>query len=171
MDSDTLNTYLKKTVRLSMAGEHLEFAVSQTLFSSHQVDIGSLHLLKTLQAHRLKDGARILDLGCGYGPLGLTLARLNRGAQVHLVDRDALAVEFTQHNAVRLGLADVQVYGSLGYDDVRGREFDLIVSNIPGKAGASVIQAMLLGARAYLTDDGMASVVVVLPSRRWCRTY
>lgn len=163
MDSDILNAYLKKTVNLSIAGQQLEFAVSQTLFSSHQIDIGSAHLLKTLPLNQIKDEARILDLGCGYGPLGLTLARLKSEAQVHLVDRDALAVAFTQVNARRLGLANVKAYGSLGYDDVQGQEYDLIISNIPGKAGASVIQALLLGARQHLAAGGMVAVVVVLP--------
>ncbi|MBN1250313.1 MAG: methyltransferase, partial [Anaerolineae bacterium] len=108
MDNNTLDAYLKKTVGLSIAGEQLEFAVSQTLFSSHQIDIGSAHLLKTLPLDQIRDDSRILDLGCGYGPLGLTLGRLKPGAQVHLVDRDALAVEFTQANARRLGLANVK---------------------------------------------------------------
>ncbi|MCU0519284.1 MAG: methyltransferase [Anaerolineae bacterium] len=163
MHDDTLKAYLKKTVELSIAGQHLEFAVSQTLFSSHQIDIGSSHLLKTLQPQQIKDDAKILDLGCGYGPLGLTLARLKGGAQVHLVDRDALAVEFAQANAGRLGLANVRTYGSLGYDDVVSHDFDLIVSNIPGKAGAPVIQALLLDARSRLAEGGRIAVVVVLP--------
>ncbi len=165
-----LDVYVKKTVNLSLARESLEFAVSQSLFSSHQVDLGTMHLLRTLQDRELQDGAKILDLGCGYGPLGLTLGRLNPGTQVHLVDRDALAVTFSKHNArtllpsgEELEGGNAVAYGSLGYDDVRARDFDLIVSNIPGKAGTSVIRAMLLDAKAFLAPRGMAAVVVVSP--------
>ena len=163
MDNSTLQGYLKKTVGLSVAGQQLEFAVSQTLFSSHQVDTGSAHLLKTLKLDRIRDDAKILDLGCGYGPLGLTLARLKPSAEVHLVDRDALAVEFTLLNAGRLGVAHVKTYGSLGYDNIEAHDFDLMISNIPGKAGRPVIEAMLLGARQVLADGGLVAVVVVLP--------
>lgn len=163
MDEATLKPYLKKDVAIRMAGQRIEFAVSQTLFSSHQVDIGSAHLLKTLPLDLIGDKARILDLGCGYGPLGLTLARLRPGAEVHMVDRDALAVDFTAFNAHRLGLSNATAYGSLGYDDVRSCAFDLIISNIPGKAGATVIRALLLDAHRYLADGGMVAIVVVLP--------
>lgn len=163
MNEATLRPYLKKDVAITVAGQQIEFAVSQTLFSSHQVDIGSVHLLKTLPLDQIGDKARILDLGCGYGPLGLTLARLRPGAEVHMVDRDALAVDFTALNAHRLGLANVVTYGSLGYDDVRSCAFDLIISNIPGKAGAPVIRALLLGAQRYLAEGGIVAIVVVLP--------
>ncbi len=163
MDTTTLKPYLKKDVAFTISGQRLEFAVSQTLFSSHQVDIGSAHLLKTLPFDRIRDNARILDLGCGYGPLGLTLAWLKPTAEVHMVDRDALAVDFTLLNAHRLGVSNAVAYGSLGYNDVRSRTFDLIISNIPGKAGGAVIRALVLDARHHLSGAGMAAIVVVRP--------
>jgi 16S rRNA (guanine1207-N2)-methyltransferase len=158
-----IDPYLKKTVDLKLRNKHLTFAVSQTLFSSHQIDVGTLQLLKTLESHRVRRGGKLLDLGCGYGPLGLTLAALNEGTQVHLVDRDALAVVFTQHNAERNDLSQTYAYGSLAYDQVSARDFDLIVANIPGKAGSAVIRAMLLDARAFLAPEGRVAIVVVSP--------
>ncbi len=155
-----LDIYHKKTVELTLAGASLTFAVSQTLFSSHQIDIGSLHLLKTLTDISAN---RILDLGCGYGPIGLALGRLNPAARLQLVDRDALAIDFCRHNAALNQISHLQVYGSLGYDSVSARDFDLIVSNIPGKAGDSVIRALLHGARQHLAEGGRVAVVVVAP--------
>ncbi|MGC9521844.1 MAG: methyltransferase [Anaerolineae bacterium] len=165
---DYFDAYHKKTVELYLGGETLQFDVSQTLFSSRQVDTGTIHLLKSLQESPILHRAdvadlRILDLGCGYGPLGLTLARLAQADRVHLVDRDALALIFARHNAERNQIAGVTVEGSLGYDDVGDRGYDLIVSNIPGKAGESVIRAMLLDARHYLREHGHVAVVVVEP--------
>ncbi len=120
MDEATLKPYLKKDVAITMAGQRIEFAVSQTLFSSHQVDIGSAHLLKTLPLDLIGDKARILDLGCGYGPLGLTLARLRPGAEVHMVDRDALAVDFLR--SMRIASAfQCKRPTAVGYDDVELR--------------------------------------------------
>ncbi len=163
LPSTDLNVYLKKTVELTLKRQQLTFAVSQSLFSSHQVDLGSLQLLKTLEDLSLPRGSRILDLGCGYGPLGLTLARLHEGTEVHLVDRDALATAFTQLNAERNHLTGTLSYGSLAYDEIDARDFDLIVANIPGKAGKRVIRAMLLDAQALLAPQGIVAIVVVAP--------
>jgi len=154
MDEDI---YFKKEVTLKHAEETLRFRVSQTLFSSHRVDTGTAFLLRTLSGGFRK----VLDLGCGYGPLGLTLKKLNPDAAVHLVDRDALAVAYARQNAELNRLDSVEAYGSLGYDDVQERDFDLVVSNIPGKAGEPAISSFLRDAAGYLVPGGLVAVVVV----------
>ena len=142
----------------------LRFRVSQELFSSYQIDAGTRLLLKTVSDLAASDSVRkVLDLGCGYGPLGLALAKVQPRRQVHLVDRDALAVEFTRANAQLNGLKNSVAYGSLGYDDVLHNDFDLILSNIPGKAGRPAIASLLLDARHVLSPQGIAAVVVVPP--------
>jgi 16S rRNA (guanine1207-N2)-methyltransferase len=159
------DVYFKKTIPFNFSKQRLRFRVSQDLFSSHDVDVGSRFLLRTLVT--AKDVGRpssILDLGCGYGPIGLTLKQLHPEAVVHLTDRDALAVEYARQNAVLNGFLDgVEVYGSLGYDDLRRTAFHLIVSNIPGKAGQAVVADLLLGAGRRLDPGGLVAVVVVAP--------
>jgi 16S rRNA (guanine1207-N2)-methyltransferase len=165
VDEADKDVYFKKTVTFNFSGQRLHFRVSQDLFSSHDVDVGTKFLLRTIvtSAH-VGRPASILDLGCGYGPLGLTLKRLHERAVVHLTDRDALAVEYAAQNAALNRLTrGVEAYGSLGYDELRRAKFDLIVSNIPGKAGEPVIADLLLGAAEHLTADGLAAVVVVSP--------
>jgi 16S rRNA (guanine1207-N2)-methyltransferase len=127
------------------------------------MDIGTKFLLRTIVEANYFKYQRILDVGCGYGPLGLMLKNLHKDSIVHLFDRDALAVEYSRQNAGLNGLVDVDIYGSLGYDDVRRADFDLIVSNIPGKAGESVITYLLREARYYLAPGGLAAIVVVAP--------
>ena len=139
-------THTKKTVDFRYAGTTLQFAVAQSLFSSHQIDIGTQHLLKSLVCIDLSHARKILDLGCGYGPLGLALAQLAPESEIHLVDRDALAAAFARHNGALNNIPNVTAYGSLGYDDVMERGFDVVVSNIPGKAGESVIRDLLFRA-------------------------
>lgn len=153
------DVYYKKTLDFYHAGQTLKFNVSQDLFSSHQIDVGTARLLRSLD--EASPFRKILDLGCGYGPLGLTLKKLYPGSVVHLVDRDALAVDYTQQNAALNQIADVVVYGSLGYDDVTARDFDLVISNIPGKAGEMVIASLLRDADHFLAPDGMVAIVVV----------
>lgn len=153
------DVYFKKTLDFYHAGRSLKFNVAQDLFSSHQIDVGTARLLRGLVD--APPFAKILDLGCGYGPLALTLKALYPESVVHAVDRDALAVDYTRQNALLNGFADVAVYGSLGYDDVSERDFDLIISNIPGKAGETVIVSLLRDAVHFLKPGGLVAIVVV----------
>ena len=157
------NDYFKKVLSFKHEDKTLQFRVSQALFSSYEVDAGTRFLLRTLNQLPLENVNRVLDMGCGYGPLGLTLKKLNNQRTVHLVDRDALAVDFAGQNAELNHLHNVSVYGSLGYDAVTERDFDLIVSNIPGKAGSKVITHLLRDARSFLAPNGYVAVVVVTP--------
>jgi 16S rRNA G1207 methylase RsmC len=103
----------------------------------------------------------VLDLGCGYGPLGLALKLLHPARAVDMVDRDALALDFSRRNAARNGMADVEVYASLGWSDVRRSDYDLVVSNVPAKAGERAIRHFLLDAGRHLRPDGKVAVVVI----------
>lgn len=153
--------YFKKIIPFDQAGAHLEFRVSQELFSSFDIDLGTRLLLRTLISRGDLNFGSILDLGCGYGPIGLTLKKLNSNADLHMVDRDALAVEYSRANAELNGIPEVCAYGSLGFDDLCGGPFNLIVSNIPAKVGDTAITHFLRDARWYLSSNGMVAVVVV----------
>jgi 16S rRNA G1207 methylase RsmC len=157
------DVYYKKTLVFKAWKQSLQFNTSQELFSSHDIDTGTRQLLRTVAASDLPDFKKVLDLGCGYGPLGLTLKALHPSSEVHLVDKDALALEYSRQNAALNKLESVQVYGSLGYDEIRASDFDLIMSNIPGKAGTPVITYLLREASGYLSPGGRVAVVVVSP--------
>jgi 16S rRNA (guanine1207-N2)-methyltransferase len=157
------DVYFHKTVTFRAWKHSLQFRTSLELFSSHDVDTGTKFLLRTVVEAGYGNFQNILDLGCGYGPLGLTLKSLHPGSSVNLTDRDALAVEYTHQNAVENGLEETEIYGSLGYDNVKRNDFDLIVSNLPGKAGEPVIACLLGEARYFLKPGGIAAVVVVSP--------
>ena len=160
-----MGPHFKKTVTLDHGGRRLELRVAQDLFSSHEVDVGTRLLLRTLAGPEHASRRLVLDLGCGYGPLGLGLAAAAADRVVHLVDRDALAVEYSRENAAANRLDGVQAYPSLGYADVRAAGFDLVVSNIPAKAGPPVIQELLLGGAGLLAPGGLVAVVVIAPLR------
>lgn len=103
-----------------------------------------------------------LDLGCGYGPLGLTLARLTPRGFVHLVDKDFVAVEFARKNAEFNHIANAQSYLSNGFDQVpAGVMFDLIVSNVPAKIGAELLSIFLHDAYARLKPGGRLYIVTI----------
>jgi len=158
--------WYKKDVVLQWDGMTLSFAVSQDLFSSHVVDAGSRLLLKSLAPDLFPKRGTALDFGCGYGVLGLAWKVRKPGWDVRLVDRDALAVEFSAWNAERLGLATeagVTWSVGLGTPSLLPKGFDLILWNVPGKAGEAVLTRLAGDIGDALGRDGLAALVVVNP--------
>ena len=168
MDEDV---YFKKELTFRYHRQEMRFRVSQDLFSSFRVDIGTQFLLRTLISEFGTDRfSKVLDLGCGYGPIGLTLVKLNPDCIVHMFDRDALAVEYSRQNAELNGIKGVEIYGSLGFDDVTETDFDLIISNIPGKAGEPVISSFLKDTAGYLRKGGLVAIVIITPLEEMAAT-
>ncbi len=153
--------YFKKTVAYNYRGRDLKFDVSQSLFSSQDIDTGTKHLLKTLSDQKFDNCNKVLDLGCGYGPIGISLKSFCPTSEVHLVDRDALALEYSRQNEIQNDLQNLKIYGSLSYDNISDKDFDLIVSNIPAKVGEAVLSHILLDGRFYLRPNGIMAVVVI----------
>jgi 16S rRNA G1207 methylase RsmC len=153
--------YFKKTITVRLQRRQLELDVAQDLFSGHELDAGSRLLLRSLATPKHEPRSSVLDLGCGYGPIGLGLKLLNPARAVDMVDRDALALDFSRRNAARNGMSDVEVYASLGWSDVRRSDYDLVVSNVPAKAGEGAIRHFLLDAAGHLRPGGMVAVVVI----------
>ena len=112
-DVDRLKEDIVFSVRLR--GQEMTFHSTWGLFSPRRVDDGSFLLLKHI---KVNEDDLTLDLGCGYGVLGLTIARLTPRGQVHLVDKDFVAVEYAEKNARVNGLANCQAYLSNAFREV-----------------------------------------------------
>jgi SAM-dependent methyltransferase len=115
------------------------------VFSSQRIDDGTLLLLQHLPASAPH---AMLDLGCGYGALGLPVAARWPSARCVLIDRDLLAVAAARHNAGALGLRNVEVRPGLGYRDLAHERFDLVLCNVPARIGPRAIRYLLEGGRA-----------------------
>jgi 16S rRNA G1207 methylase RsmC len=153
----------KKDVTLSWAGMRLQFGVAQELFSSHDVDVGSRLLLKSLDPAAWPATGHVLDFGCGYGVLGLAWLSARPGWHGTLVDRDALAVAFAADNAQRIGLDRVTSAIGLGVGDVPAPGVELLLWNVPGKAGDGVLAALTGDCVLALANGGLLALVVVNP--------
>jgi len=114
----------------------------------------------------------VLDLGSGYGPLGITLAKLAPAGQVHLVDKDFIAVEFSAKNAEVNRLTNVKSYLSNGFSAVpKAQKFDLIVSNVPAKIGTELLTIFLSDAHAHLNPGGRLYIVTVSGLKEYMKRH
>jgi 16S rRNA (guanine1207-N2)-methyltransferase len=139
------------------------------LFSPKAIDEGT-HLL--LDYVDVAQDARILDLGCGYGPIGLTLARLAPHGQTHMVDKDYVAIEFSKKNTQINRLTNVTSYLSNGFSEVPADEkFDLIVSNVPAKIGTELLQILLADAYSHLAPGGKLAIVTVSGLKEYMKRH
>ena len=154
-----MDIYFKKQITYSFNGEKFNFDIGNTLFSTFNLDHGTDVLLRSITLNNPKT---ILDIGCGYGPIGIILAKKNPQAQVIMVDRDLLAVRYTKHNIEKNGISNATVTGSLGMEQISDKTFDLIVSNIPAKIGDRAIsEEFILTPYQHLNPEGELWVVVV----------
>jgi SAM-dependent methyltransferase len=159
-----VEAYTNKIVRFRFQGKDLSFRLSHALFSSFDIDEGTRLLLKSI-AQRI-DLGRIrsaLDIGCGIGVAGACIRAASPGCAVLLQDRDALAAAFAKENWRENDLGDVAVDCGLGFWHIGGRSFDLVISNLPAKAGRPVLESFFRHALACLANGGMAAVVIVAP--------
>ncbi len=153
------------SVSAMLHGRPMRFATTWGLFSPRGIDGGTELLLEHFSA--LPDD-HSFDLGCGYGPIGLTLAADSPRGHVTLVDRDFLAVEYAQKNAQLNGLSNVACRPGHGFVGTAAEaRFDNVVSNLPAKTGGEMLTVLLYDAWRHLRPGGRVCVVTVTGLRRF----
>lgn len=162
MDIDKLRQDIEFSTRLG--GHEFVFRSTWGLFSPREVDEGSRLLLRHIE---VEADANCLDLGCGYGPIGLALARAAPRGRTMLVDKDFVAVEYARKNAALNGLRNVHVQLSNGLEAVVQTDFDLIAANLPAKTGKELLYLLLTDARAHLAEGGRVYVVTISGLRKF----
>ena len=126
------------------------------VFSKSGVDFGSRLLLDFIPLEEV--GGKILDLGCGYGVIGIVLNKLT-GANVDMVDVNLRALHLTEMNVAANKCQNINVFESNVYENINTK-YTSIVTNPPIRAGKKVIYDMLFNAKEYLTDDGNLYFVI-----------
>ena len=127
--------HLRKDIELDadLPGAHLQLNSTWGLFSPRAIDQGSRLLLAYLD---VQQDDITLDMGCGYGPLGLAIAQQSVAGHVHLIDKDFVAVDYARANAQRNQLDNTTIYLSNGFSAVpKDLSLSLVVSNLPAKVG------------------------------------
>lgn len=157
MNIDALREDLVLEARLQ--GRSFTLNTTWGLFSPRAVDDGTSLLLDWLE---IDIDTVALDLGCGYGPLGLAIASAAPQGQVHMVDRDFLAIDYSRLNARQNGIENAEIYLSNGFSAVpEDLELDLVVSNLPAKVGNEMFRLMFHDAHLRMRPGARIVVVTI----------
>ena len=146
------------TLEFSLLGETYHLKSDRGVFSKRGLDDGTRILLETIA--NLSLGRKILDLGCGVGPIGLILAHLDPNKFITLADVNIRALELSKKNADILGVSSqVEIVNSDVYLNINSI-YDTIISNPPIRAGKKVTYKIYDEAGEHLTKDGSLIIVI-----------
>ncbi|MBZ2155339.1 methyltransferase [Streptococcus anginosus] len=141
-------------LKVQLLGQKMTFLTDAGVFSKKMIDYGSQALLKCLDFHKQES---VLDVGCGYGTLGLTLVKAKE-VEATLVDINQRALDLARQNAERNQVL-ATIFQSNLYQNVEGR-FHHIISNPPIRAGKQVVHEVITGSYTHLLDGGDLTIVI-----------
>ncbi|MDZ7544998.1 16S rRNA methyltransferase [Gardnerella vaginalis] len=150
---------LRRTLQVDLRGHKVSVQVSNGVFSSSKLDLGTAVLLK--HAPQSPENGRFFDIGCGWGAISLALGFESPNAQIYAVDVNERALELTNINAKNAGLNNIHTYlveDALKEDS--SKNIDLIWSNPPIRVGKDVLHNILLTWLPRLKVGGAAYLVV-----------
>jgi len=144
-------------VRTCLCRRNFEFLTASSVFSKRRIDLGTRLLIESMV---LPQEGCVLDIGCGYGAVGITAASLNPKLQVMMTDVNIRAVRLARRNVELNKAWNAEVrYGHL-YEPVEGLLFNCILSNPPVSAGMETVRAIVTGAPKVLADRATFQMVI-----------
>lgn len=152
--------------RAELRGVSVAFSATWGLFSPKGIDAGTHLLLEHLD---IQEGDTCLDLGCGYGAIGITLAKCVQTSTVYMVDKDFVAVDYARKNVEQNRLQNCHVLLSNGFSHLPDIQFDLIVANLPANVGKELLQIFLADTQHSLKPNGRLYVVTISGLREFIK--
>ena len=137
-------------------GKEMRFMTDAGVFSRGELDTGTRLLMEALPESL---EGEILDVGCGWGPIGISVKAAWPECRVTMVDVNLRALEWSRENAKR-NRTEVEVIESDGFAALEGRSFDAVITNPPIRAGKQVIYRMFAEAREHLKPGGSLYLVI-----------
>jgi len=144
----------EKKISAIINGTMFTFWTDNNVFSKNGLDFGTRTLLECIDVKELN--GKVLDFGCGYGPIGIYLARHN--LDVDMIDINRRALELSRKNA-EMNQVEAHIYESDIYQNV-SNTYDFIITNPPIRVGKEILYKILFEARNHLKLDGHLILVV-----------
>lgn len=142
----------------TLKNHRFRFKTDNGVFSKREVDFGSRILIEAFEMPDVEGS--ILDVGCGYGPIGLTMALTYPERMVHMVDVNERAIELAKENAVLNRIENVVIYESDRLTGVKTSDFAVVLTNPPIRAGKQVVHDIFEQSHEYLASGGELWVVI-----------
>ena len=143
----------------NLFGKQFVFKSCDDIFSKDRVDYGTKVLIETVLKNFELSG-KVLDIGCGYGPIAIVLGANNKNAQFVLTDINQTAVELSRFNAKKNKIDNIdEIVQGDAYENVSG-QFDYVITNPPIKAGKQNLLNILTNAHAHLNVNGKLIFVI-----------
>ena len=139
-----------QNIEEKLRGKQFRFWTKNGIFSKDRIDAGTKLLIENIEVDK---NDSVLDLGCGYGVIGIVLSTLTSG-KVMLVDSDIRAVELARKNITENHILNAQVLISDAFSNIGEQIFDIIASYPPSHEGEATIEEFLEGARDHLKKKG-----------------
>ncbi|HBP38960.1 MAG TPA: 16S rRNA methyltransferase [Clostridiales bacterium] len=145
--------------QIRFRGQDFRFLTDSGVFSRRRLDFGSELLIETVIRDQGKLAGRLLDLGCGYGPIGIVLKRLFPALEVVLADVNTRALDLARQNVRLNQTLYLEICQSDGLQSVAG-DFNFILLNPPIRAGKAVVYRLFAEAAERLRPGGRLYVVI-----------
>lgn len=143
----------EKTLIFKIKDTELSMTVDNGVFSKKGLDFGTRTLLESLE----DVNGEVLDFGCGYGPIGIYLAKTKK-ANIDMIDINQRSLNLAKKNALQ-NKVKVNVFESNIYENI-DKKYDYIITNPPIRVGKKILYEILFGAKEYLKDNGEMWLVV-----------
>ncbi|MCR8846699.1 class I SAM-dependent methyltransferase [Paenibacillus sp. SC116] len=147
----------RQEMKFELRGISLRLWSDAGVFSKGSVDYGSRVLIEHME---IAANSQVLDVGCGYGPIGLMAAKLNPNGHVTMVDVNERALTLAQENARLNGLSNVTIQESDGLNELVGKGYDVILTNPPIRAGKDVVHRIFEQSYHQLNKGGNLWIVI-----------
>ena len=144
-------------VRTRLRGKHFEFVTASSVFSTKRVDPGTRLLIESMI---LPEKGYVLDVGCGYGAVGIAAAAFNPKLHVVMTDVNRRAVLLARQNSERNKASNAEVRHGYLYEPVEDLAFNCVLSNPPVSAGMKTVEALIRSAPAVMTRKAKFQMVV-----------
>ena len=147
----------RKVWDATLRGQTFRFVSDAGVFAKGGVDFGSRTLIEAME---IPQDAQVLDVGCGYGPIGLAAAKLAGRGHVTMIDVNARAVDLARENAELNQVSNVTILESDLFAVLKDQKFDVVLTNPPIRAGKSIVHAIFEGAYERLESGGALWIVI-----------